>query len=179
MIAALLILLKIILCLYGADFFTGFIHWLEDTFWTEETPIVGKWLIQPNELHHQKPTAFLMNTWWQSSYDAIIIGFIILFIAQLTKHLTWEIALFILISISACQIHKYSHQPLSRLPAFIRFLQKIKIIQDSTHHVKHHTGEKNTNYCLITPFLNPLLRKTRFWEFLGVIFEPLFGKVRP
>ena len=178
MILFLLIAFKILLCFYAADFFTGFIHWLEDSFWTENTPILGKWLIQPNELHHRKPTSFLVKSWWQSSYDAVVIGIVILLIALLLKHLTWEISLFVLISISACQIHKYSHQPPSRLPVTVRFLQKARIIQDGQHHVKHHMGEKNSNYCLITPFLNPVLQKIHFWKLMEFILKPLFGKIR-
>jgi ubiquitin-conjugating enzyme E2 variant len=178
MMLFLFIVFKILLCFYAADFFTGFIHWLEDSFWSENTPVLGKWIIQPNELHHRKPTSFLAKNWWQSSYDAVIIGIIILVIAFLSKHLGWEIVLFVLFSISACQIHKYSHQPVSRLSLAVRFLQKARIIQDSSHHVKHHTGEKNTNYCLISPLLNPVLHKIHFWEFMGFILRPLFGKIR-
>jgi ubiquitin-conjugating enzyme E2 variant len=172
------LIFKILACFYGADFFTGCIHWLEDTFWTEETIIVGKWLIQPNELHHRKPTAFLAKNWWESSYDAIIIGIIILGISLMTRHLTWELGLFIGISISACQIHKYAHIPKGRLPATVRFLQKYKIIQDCSHHVKHHIEGENTNYCLITPFLNPVLAKLHFWRFMEFILKPVLGEVR-
>jgi plasmanylethanolamine desaturase len=175
---AIEVVLRIIGCIYAADFFTGFIHWLEDTFWTEETPVIGKWLIQPNELHHKKPTAFLAKSWWQSSYDALLIGLIILGIALWTGYLNWELGLFIGISISACQIHKYAHIPPGRLPAFIRLLQKFRIIQDCSHHVKHHMKESNTNYCLITPFLNPVLGKTHFWQLMEFILKPVLGEVR-
>ncbi|HEY4966401.1 MAG TPA: fatty acid desaturase CarF family protein [Puia sp.] len=172
------VVLKIGCSIYAADFFTGFIHWLEDTFWTEETPLIGKWLIQPNEQHHKKPTAFLEKNWWQSSYDAIIIGIAILGTALIFRHLTWELGLFVLVSISACQVHKYAHIPPGRLPAFIRLLQKFRIIQGCTHHVKHHMRENNTNYCLITPFLNPVLGKLQFWRFLEFILKPVLGEVR-
>jgi plasmanylethanolamine desaturase len=178
MLKSLFIPVQIYLIILGADLFTGIIHWIEDRFWTEKTPLVGKWLIQPNELHHKKPTAFLSKTWWQSSYDAVFIGVFILIIAFLFWQLTWEIVLFVLISICACQVHKYSHQPPSRLPVLIRFLQRSKIIQDSSHHVKHHIGEKNSNYCLLTPVLNPLLNRIHFWKFMEVILIPVFGEVR-
>jgi ubiquitin-conjugating enzyme E2 variant len=175
---AIELIFKIGACFYAADFFTGCIHWLEDTFWTTETVFVGKWLIQPNELHHRKPTAFLTKNWWQSSYDAVIIGFIILVIAFIFKHLSWELILFIGFSISACQIHKYAHIPPGRLPAAVRLLQKYKIIQDCSHHVKHHMEGKNTNYCLISPFLNPVLGKIQFWHFMEFILRPVLGELR-
>jgi plasmanylethanolamine desaturase len=169
---------RAMISILAADFFTGFIHWLEDTFWKEETPFIGKWLIQPNELHHRKPSAFLSKNWWQSSYDAILVGIGILLIAFVLHRLNWELWLFVLVSINATQIHKFSHQPQTRIPAVVRFLQKIRLIQNSRHHVKHHMGTNNSHYCLITPLLNPVLDKTCFWKFMEFILEPILGKSR-
>lgn len=169
---------RAVITILAADFFTGFIHWLEDTFWTEKTPFIGKWLIQPNELHHRKPSAFLANSWWQSCYDAILVGILILTAAFLLHDLSWELWLFVLVSINATQVHKFSHQPQSRLPSMIRFLQKIHLIQNSRHHVRHHMGENNSHYCLITPLLNPILDKIYFWKFMESILEPILGKSR-
>jgi ubiquitin-conjugating enzyme E2 variant len=169
---------RAIMVILAADFFTGFIHWLEDSFWTEETPFLGKWLIQPNELHHRKPTAFLTGNWWQSSYDAILVGVVILIVAWLLHHLNWEMWLFVLVSMNATQIHKYSHQSQSKLPRAIRWLQRMRIIQNSRHHVKHHQGIHNSHYCLITPIMNPILDITRFWKFAEYILKPLLGKTR-
>jgi ubiquitin-conjugating enzyme E2 variant len=162
----------------AADFFTGFIHWLEDTFWTEETPFLGKWLIQPNELHHRRPSAFLEKNWWQSSYDAIGVGTILVLITFLLHRLNWEIWLFVLISINATQIHKFSHQAQSKIPFIIRLLQNLRIIQNSRHHVKHHRGNNNSHYCLVTPILNPILDYLCFWKGMEKILEPILGKSR-
>lgn len=101
-----------------------------------------------------------------------------LLIDQDKKNLCWELVLFIGISISACQIHKYAHIPPGRLPTAVRFLQKYKIIQDCSHHVKHHIDGKNTNYCLITPFLNPILSKIQFWRFMEFLLKPVLGELR-
>jgi ubiquitin-conjugating enzyme E2 variant len=174
----LLITIKAILAILAADLFTGFVHWMEDTFWTEETPLIGKWLIQPNELHHRKPTAFLEKNWWQSSYDAVITALLILVAAYLLNQLNFMVWVFALTGCCATQIHKYSHQPKSRLPGVIRMLQKIRIIQDNRHHAKHHVGKKDTYYCLITPVLNPLLDRVHFWIVMQKILTPVFGKSR-
>ena len=170
--------LRVIITILGADLFTGFIHWLEDTFWTEETPFIGKWLIQPNELHHRKPSAFLAKNWWQSCYDAVLVGVMILLIADLLHRLNWELWLFVLVSINATQVHKFSHRAQTKLPPIIRFMQKIRIIQNSRHHVKHHIGDNNSHYCLITPVLNPILDRTHFWKFMEFMLVPLLGKSR-
>ena len=42
-----------------ADFVSGFMHWLEDKLGEPDTPIIGKWIVQPNILHHHNPTAFV------------------------------------------------------------------------------------------------------------------------
>ena len=34
----------------AADFIAGFIHWLEDAYVREDTPIIGKWIGRPNTI---------------------------------------------------------------------------------------------------------------------------------
>ncbi len=44
------------------------------------------------------------------------------------------------------------------------WLQQLKILQTAREHAKHHRGEKNTHYCVITNYLNPVLEKIGFWK---------------
>jgi ubiquitin-conjugating enzyme E2 variant len=167
-----------ILAVIAADLLTGSIHWMEDTFFTEQTPIIGKWLIEPNELHHRKPTAFLEKTWWENSWDAILVSLMIILIAILIHKLSWEVVVFAATGACATIIHKYAHEPRERIPKIIRAFQKIKLIQDGPHHMKHHAGTNNSNYCLITPFLNPILDYTHFWKILEQLLKPVLGEPR-
>jgi len=45
------------------DLVSGLVHWAEDTFWTEKTPVVGRWIVAPNVLHHHDGGAFTRNNW--------------------------------------------------------------------------------------------------------------------
>jgi hypothetical protein len=43
--------------LFAADLVSGFVHWAEDTFFTESTPVIGPSVIAPNVEHHERPAA--------------------------------------------------------------------------------------------------------------------------
>src|ERR1051326_1002126 len=68
------ILLQIVLIAALADFVAGFIHWIEDAYFTEHTPVIGPAFIRPNILHHHQPRYFTRLSWWQSSKDLLFAG---------------------------------------------------------------------------------------------------------
>jgi plasmanylethanolamine desaturase len=145
------------------------VHWTEDTFWTEGTPLLGKWIVQPNVLHHRDGSAFARNSWLQSSWDLLAAGVLILGTACLLHLLSWHVLLFVAIGINANQIHKWNHASSARIPTWVRILQRAHILQSAEHHRGHHRGEKNSHYCVITPVLNPLLDRVRFWKALDAL----------
>lgn len=175
-------ILKFILELIGtvvlADFVSGFVHWAEDTFGTEETPIIGKWIVVPNVLHHEFPSAFTKKNWVQSSWDLLLVSIIILIVSWAFGFLTWYVWLFCILEANANQIHKYAHLPQKSIPIFVRVLQKLRLLQNAKDHAIHHRGEKNTAYCVITPYLNPVLDMLGFWRFLERISVPILGAPR-
>ena len=55
-----------------ADFLTGCLHWLADTFFAEDTPLIGRAVIEPFREHHRDPLAmtrrsFLRVSTWRGS----------------------------------------------------------------------------------------------------------------
>ncbi len=156
--AALVILL--------ADFVSGAVHWAEDTFGGESTPVVGRWIVKPNVLHHRDGGAFVTNSWLASSWDLLVIGLLVLTAAWWLGLLTWHVWLFVGIGVNANQIHKWSHAPRSRVPKLVRVLQKVGILQSPAHHAGHHRGDKNIRYCVVTDFLNPILDSLGWWRTL-------------
>jgi len=145
------------------DFVSGLVHWAEDTFGTETVPLIGRWIVEPNVLHHRDGCAFTRNNWLQSSWDLLVVGVLILGLAWLVDVFSWQVWLFVIVGINANQIHKWNHVPPAQVPTWVRVLQRIHVLQSSAHHVAHHRGEKNSHYCVITPVLNPLLDRVRFW----------------
>ena len=41
------------------DFVSGVVHWAEDSYGTETTPVIGRWMVGPNLLHHRNGAAFV------------------------------------------------------------------------------------------------------------------------
>lgn len=172
------VLWKLFLTLIAIDFVSGLVHWAEDTFWTEDTPVVGDWVVKPNVVHHEHPRAFLEKSWWASSWDLLLASSLIGLTFWLFNAFSVYVAIFCIIGANANQLHKYGHVSARDTPKVIRWLQKMKIIQDAKHHSGHHTGDKNTAYCVVTPWFNPILDYIGFWRGLERLTVPFFGAPR-
>jgi ubiquitin-conjugating enzyme E2 variant len=156
--------LEAIAVLLLVDLASGFFHWLEDTFWTEKTPVLGRWVVTPNVLHHRSPGAFVDKSWLESSWDLVAFGACIVGVASALHCLTWQVWLFAIVGANANQIHKWTHLPRHRLPWAVRELQQMGVLQSAADHAAHHRGEKNTAYCVITPWVNPVLDQLGIWR---------------
>ena len=171
----LLILLQALGVILLADFLAGVIHWLEDAYGTEDTPVLGPLVIRPNIVHHHYPRFFTKLTWWQSSWDLLLIGLLMIGGAAWAGVLTWHVWLFVLLSINANQVHKWSHQTRSENGPVISFLQDYWILQTPRQHALHHTDPKNTYYCPLTNLLNPALEFIGLWPKLEAVIEAVTG----
>ena len=153
-----------------ADFVSGFIHWIEDAYFEETTPVIGPLFIRPNIVHHHAPRYFTKLTWWESSKDLLLAGVALLVGAWTMNLLTWQVWLFVALGVNANQVHKWSHRSRSENGKIISWLQDWHILQTPRHHGLHHSDPKNTYYCPITNLVNPVLEKVSFWDRLeGVI----------
>jgi ubiquitin-conjugating enzyme E2 variant len=167
----MLFILKALGTVLFADFITGLVHWLEDSYWSLETPILGKWIVEPNLAHHKNGQEFLKKSWLESSWDLLIAGILLVFICADLHRLTWEVWLFAVIIVNANQIHKWAHITRDEnKPKFIALLQKYYLLQRTNHHGQHHRKPNNTHYCTVTNALNPILDKVGFWRGLEAIF---------
>jgi hypothetical protein len=158
-----------------ADFVAGLVHWLEDAYGTEATPVIGALMIKPNIIHHHYPRHFTKNNWWQSSWDLLALGMIILGLAACFGYFNWQVVLFILISVNSNQVHKWSHMTRAEVGPVVAFLQDIRVLQTPRQHALHHTDPKNTYYCPVTNFMNPALEVIDFWGRLEALIEFFSG----
>ncbi len=158
-----------------ADFISGLVHWLEDAYGTETTPVVGTLMIRPNIIHHHYPRYFTKLNWWQSSWDLLLLGALIIGVAAWAGVLTWHVWLFVAICVNANQIHKWSHQTRAENGRLVSFLQDIHLLLTPRQHALHHTDPKNTYYCPVTNLLNPVLEFIGFWPKLEAVIEALTG----
>jgi ubiquitin-conjugating enzyme E2 variant len=161
---ALLFLLKFVATVLAADFVAGMVHWLEDAYVCEDTPIIGKYVARPNIVHHHYPRYMVRHSWWQTSRDLVSMSAVMVIGAWLTGLLSWEVWLFAILSANANEFHKWEHRARKENGLIISFLQDIRILQTAKHHARHHTDPKNSHYCTITNFLNPVLDGMNFWN---------------
>ena len=153
-----------IFTLLAADFVAGIVHWLEDAYVREDTPVVGALVGRQNIVHHHCPRYFTRLNWWQSSWDLLCISAAIVLVAWALNVLTWQVWLFATISVNANEVHKWAHRTRKENGALISFFQDIRLLQTPRHHSRHHTSPKNSHYCTTTNLLNPVLDSIRFWD---------------
>ena len=167
--------LEVMGVILAADFVAGFIHWIEDAYIREDTPLVGKWVARNNIIHHHFPRYFTTKTWWQSSWDLLCMSAVLIAATWALGMLTWHVWLFAFVVTNGNQVHKWAHQTRKENGRFISFLQDARILQTSHHHALHHTDPKNSHYCVVTNILNPVLDGIGFWDGLEWIIAKTTG----
>ena len=169
------VLWQSLLVIMLADFVAGIVHWFEDAYVRETTPLIGSFIGKANVIHHHLPRHMTRNNWWQSSWDLVCFSALIVIGAWWLGLLTWHIWLFAVISANANQVHKWSHQTRKENGRIIAFLQKIRLLQTPHHHAVHHTNPKNVRYCPVTNLVNPILDTLRFWDCVEWVLARAIG----
>jgi hypothetical protein len=169
---------KFVAAVLVTDFVSGVFHWFEDAYGREDFPITGNWITRKNILHHHDPRNFVKNSWWQSSWDLALASGLVVAGAWLIGRLSWPVWVFAVIGANANQIHKWTHRTPRENGTLITWMQRLHLVQGVRHHARHHTNPKDSNYCVITDFLNPILDGIRFWDGLEFVFLHLFGMRR-
>lgn len=171
----MLILFDLLFAVLAADFVTGFVHWLEDSYGNPKWPLIGRHVIAPNMLHHAEPAAMTKNSWLQSAGIPLMLVGVFTGVVAALGALTWQILVFVGVAVNANEIHKWNHMPERRKGWLIRAVQKLPLLQSRKHHAKHHGAAKNTHYCVITNWMNPVLEAIGFWRGLEAAIKFLFG----
>jgi plasmanylethanolamine desaturase len=168
LIAVTLTLVRATLVIQLLDFVSGMVHWAMDSYI----------YIGPNIRHHRYPREFMARTDLQSSWDLLLVGALILAAAWALGRMTWEVWLFVAMGSNAILCHKWMHRTRKENGPVISLLHDLRLIQTPRHHARHHSGAKDTNYCVITVALNPLLDAAGFWRFLECVVFWALGVTR-
>jgi plasmanylethanolamine desaturase len=169
-----MIVIEIVVTVLIADFVSGLFHWLEDAYGRKEWPITGWLVTEPNIIHHHDPRYFTRHDWFRSSWLLLCMGLVVLLAAWLCGILTWHVWLFAILGTNANQIHKWAHRSPTENGPVISFLQRIRLLQTTRHHAHHHTDPKNSHYCVLTNFVNPLVDGIRLWDGLEALVFAIF-----
>src|SRR4051794_8986843 len=124
MAITLVVILKVIACVFLADFLSGFFHWLEDAYGQAHWPVVGKWIIQPNILHHHNPRFFTKHSWLESADVSLVIVGAALGFCYCLGWLNWMTWLIAIIGANANELHKWGHRSKAENGPFITLLQR-------------------------------------------------------
>lgn len=152
-----------------ADFFSGLFHWWEDRVGNTSMPIIGKSVIIPNRLHHVNPLDFTYDSNFISRNLAVWGGVAVISLIWIYLFgVSWVFDAAVFGGLIANEIHRISHTP-PKTKNLISILQETGIIQSPHHHAKHHRGNFDKHYNVLTNFLNPFLDYIHFWNILESI----------
>ncbi len=165
---------QVFLLWLAADFITGIAHWWEDTYGNPNWPVIGKYIVEPNLVHHKQPAKLLEGTYWSrvntSFFAALFVGGLF----WLLGLGSWQFYLCLFFCVQGNEIHAMSHRPDRLNHKFVLFLQKIGIFQEKKMHRWHHKAPYETNFCIMSNFVNPILNKIGFWSKLEWVILKIF-----
>lgn len=140
-----------------ADFVSGFVHWLEDSYGCETWPVIGPIVIEPNIRHHYSPRDFTEVSYWKRNLPIIVLAAISIGIFWIADLLNLFTISFVFAASQANETHRWAHLPSRRRPLFVRILQRAGLFVSSRHHGRHHIHPFNSHYCTITNYINPVI----------------------
>lgn len=146
----------------AADLLTGVFHWWEDRFGREDWPVLGRWIIAPNRLHHDRPLAFSAGGFMGRNRASIVASSLVgagwLSFAAPSVFMAAALAG----GAISNEVHYWAHRPTAAGPVR-RVLQQIGLIQSPKAHALHHRPPHSVHFCILTDWLNPILEATQFW----------------
>ncbi len=170
-IAIWLTLPTALVALLWADFVSGFVHWLADTYATATTPFVGPKFVKPFREHHTDPLAITRHDFIEANGDNCFTAQIALLPAYFffpMRHTEWGVTagLFTLLFSFGVLLTSIAHgwAHLAEPPRFVRILQRLGLVLSPEHHAIHHTPPHHRHYCITTGWLNPFLDRTKFFR---------------
>jgi len=158
--------------LLGADFVSGFVHWLFDTWGSVRTPVVGQLAIRTFREHHVDAHAMTRHGFLETNGHNISLTLLPAVPGCIAlQHHTLLHALIGMscFSMAICgsmtsQIHKWAHLP--EAPRVVRWFQDAGLIIGARHHDRHHVFPHDSHYCITVGWMNAPLEAIRFFRIL-------------
>ncbi len=177
-----LVLSAVLVAYLAADFVSGFVHWLGDTWGSLDAPVLGKSVIRPFREHHVDQRAITRHDFVETNGANCLISLptaaaglaiplrpgdsLALFASSFLGALIFWV-------FATNQFHKWAH--LENPPAAIAWLQRLHLILPPEHHAIHHAAPFSKYYCITVGWMNWPLTATRFFPFLERIITVLTG----
>jgi len=162
-----------------ADFVSGFVHWMADTWGSADMPYLGKSLVRPFREHHVDQKAMTRHDYIETNGANCLVslpvaaGVIFIPFDPSSAFLSFSLFMFAMIASMVYfvmwtnQIHKWSHLEPEETPKILKLMQKLHLILPPGHHQRHHQSPYKTYYCITTGWLNWPLAKIGFYRHSG------------
>lgn len=169
-----------------ADFISGLVHFLGDTFGDERTPYLGESFIRPFREHHVDPRGITRHDFIETNGNNSLVSWPTAFFCWWVlpaREEAWAavaaafVAWFMVWIFMTNQFHKWAH--LEEPPVWIARLQRWGLILGPEHHDRHHTPPFDTYYCITSGWLNPALHYIRFFPRLEAVLRWISRSPRP
>ena len=146
----------------AADLASGLVHWMCDTFFEEDSPLIGRLLIAPFREHHRDPMAIVRHGFLElNGNNCLALLPLLLFFrrqqngSEPASVLADGFLFFFSLAVLATnQFHQWAHA--ASVPRAVRWLQDYRLILAPARHAIHHR-EYRSAYCITTGWMNSLL----------------------
>jgi hypothetical protein len=168
-----------------ADFVSGVVHWIADTWGSVKTPLIGNNIAAFRE-HHIDPITITRHDFIETNGDSFMLYLPIsasmsyMYLAASDERILSWYPVLVCVSFMGFlvtltnQIHKWSHTR-SKLPILVATLQRWHVILPQSHHRIHHVAPHETHFCITTGWLNYPLDAFGVWTKLETFIEHYTG----
>ncbi len=187
--AAWTLLFSVLAGLVAADFISGFVHWMGDTWGTPEWPVLGPALIRPFREHHVDQKALTRHDFIELNGANCLVSIPVLLMVEGAGYwagddesvalllgrsfLTW-MTLWVFFT---NMFHQWAHREAHENTRLVRWLQARRLILSPEAHAIHHEPPHLDHYCITTGWLSAPLARMRFYRHAERLVTALTGQI--